>query len=76
MIATELTSKILALGDEDRAELACLLIDSLDAADPNDFDSDSVTEATRRLEELDSGKVIGITKEELFRGIQADRGRR
>ncbi len=69
----EIGTEALKLDELERAELIDLLKDSLEGADPNDSDEDSLTEAIRRGEDLWSGKVRGLTKEELFAGIRAER---
>lgn len=75
MSVAEITTQLLQLSVEDRAEITGQLLDSLDAADPNDFDSDSLTEAIRRSEELKQGIVQPITEEELWRSVNEFRGR-
>lgn len=75
MSVAEITAHLLQLSVEDRAEITGQLLDSLDAADPNDFDSDSLTEAIRRSEELKQGIVQPITEEELWRSVNEFRGR-
>jgi hypothetical protein len=73
MLNAEITNLISTLDEGDRAELAGLLIDSLEAADPNDSDEDSLAEAIRRGEELDSGKVQALTEDEFWQGVREDR---
>ncbi len=65
----------MTLDEGDRADLAALILDSLDGADPNDSDEDSLTEAKRRGEELGSGAVIGIPEEEFMAEFRAMRAR-
>ncbi len=73
MIAADLATQMLSLSDDDRAELAGILFDSLEQPDPNDFDSDSVTEAESRRAELDSGQATSISRQELLDFVQAGR---
>jgi putative addiction module component (TIGR02574 family) len=73
MKLAEIEVQVMKLSEEDRADLAARIWDSLDGADPNDSDEDSLTEAIRRGEELWSGAVKGISKEELFSEIRASR---
>ena len=61
----------MTLDEGDRAHLAALILDSLDGADPNDSDEDSLTEAKRRGEELRSGAVKGIPEEEFMAEFRA-----
>ena len=59
--ATELLQRALALSDEERAELASTLIDSLDAIlDPN-AEAAWQGEIARRAEELKSGKIESVS---------------
>jgi hypothetical protein len=75
MKLSEIGIEALKLNEGDRADLAAMLLDSLDGADPNDSDEDSLTEAIRRGDELWSGAVKGLTKEELLNDIRASRSR-
>ena len=70
----EIGIEAMKLNDVDRADLAAMILDSLDGADPNDSNEDSLTEAIRRGEELWSGLVKGIPEEEFmeeFRALRA-----
>ncbi len=62
MELAEIEVQVMKLSEEDRADLAARIWDSLDGADPNDSDEDSLTEAIRRGEELWSGAVVGLSK--------------
>jgi putative addiction module component (TIGR02574 family) len=73
MELAEIEVQVMKLSEEDRADLAAMIWDSLDGADPNDSDEDSLTEAIRRGEELWSGAVVGLSKEELLNEIRASR---
>lgn len=75
MSVPELMSLVLNLAPSERAELMGALLDSLDAADPNDSDQDSVQEASRRSHELDSGSVTAVGEDEFWKSVQAGRGR-
>ena len=75
MSIAEISTEALSLSDEDRAELANLILDSLQTApDPNDSGLDSLSEAKIRGDELASGKVEGISKEEFLNGFRRERG--
>jgi putative addiction module component (TIGR02574 family) len=59
--ATELLQRALALSEEERAELASTLIDSLDTIlDPN-AEAAWQEEIARRAEELHSGKMKSVS---------------
>lgn len=75
MKLSEISALAMTLDEGDRADLAALILDSLDGADPNDSDEDSLTEAKRRGEELRSGAVIGIPEEEFMAEFRAMRAR-
>lgn len=76
MLAQELNQLVTKLDYGDRAELAGLLIDSLDGDDPGDEEEDSVTTALRRSAEMKSGEDPGMTLEELMTSVQAGRVRK
>ena len=75
MTLSEISALAMTLDEGNRADLAALILDSLDGADPNDSDEDSLTEAKRRGEELRSGAVIGIPEEEFMAEFRAMRAR-
>ena len=64
MIATELQAQLLALDEDSQVETAGWPIDLLDGADPTDSEMDSLSEAISRSEELSSGRVKGLSREE------------
>jgi len=67
--ALELLQKALALSDEERAELAGSLIDSLDTTVDAETESAWNREIAQRLEDLDSGKAKTVPWEEVQRRI-------
>lgn len=75
MKLAEIGVEVMKLGEWDRAELAAMILDSLDGADPNDSDDDSLTEAIRRGDELKSGTMDGIGEREFMEGFRALRAR-
>jgi len=75
MKVTEIGAEALKLGIGERADLAALILDSLEGADPNDSDEDSLTEAVRRGDELRSGVVQGIAEREFMAQVRASRAR-
>ncbi len=75
MELSEIGAEVMKLDEADRAELAGMILDSLEGADPNDSDEDSLTEAKRRGEELWSGKVAGLGKDEFLDEVRSARNR-
>ena len=71
MQASELLKKALALPDHERAELAGSLLDSLDLSVDEDTESAWQEEITRRLAEVETGKVKTIPWDEVRRKGQA-----
>jgi putative addiction module component (TIGR02574 family) len=65
----QLYNTALELSDGDRAELAGLLIGSLDTEADADYQSAWSDEIARRLQELNSGAVQGIPWEEVRRRL-------
>jgi len=64
--ATKLEAKALKLPPEQRAQLAERLISSLDQEFEADSDQLWIQEAERRLAELESGTVAGISAEQVI----------
>ncbi len=71
--AFELLQNALTLSDEERAELAGSLIDSLDATVDAGAESEWNREIAVRIEDLDSGRAKTISWEEVQRQISAKR---
>ena len=69
--AFELLQKALTLSDEERAELAASLIDSLDTNVDAGAESAWNREIAHRIEDLDSGKAKTVSWEEVRRRISA-----
>jgi len=67
--AFELLQNALTLSDEERAELAGSLIDSLDATVDAGAESEWNREIAVRIEDLDSGKAKTVPWEEVQRRI-------
>jgi putative addiction module component (TIGR02574 family) len=59
--ATELMQKALSLSEEERADLACSLIDSLDATVEEGAESAWEQEIARRIADLDSGRAKTVS---------------
>ena len=62
---SNLLQKALALSEEERADLACSLIDSLDATVDEDAMSAWDQEIAQRVSDLDSGQAKTVPWEEL-----------
>ena len=73
MSVADIKNALVELPEQDRAELAAWLLDSLPAASFGDDNDDGLREAVRRREELDSGRVAPLSAEELWAGV--DRAR-
>lgn len=65
--ASELLQKALSLSEEERAELACSLIDSLDETVDAGAQEAWDEEIARRIHELDSGKAKPVSLAEARR---------
>jgi len=63
--------KALSLTEEERADLACSLIDSLEPAVDEDAESAWEQEIVRRIADLDSGKARTIPWEDVSVRISA-----
>ena len=71
MEASELLKRALALPDHERAELAVSLLDSLDPAADEEAEAAWQEEITRRLAEVEAGKVKTIPWNKVQRKGQA-----
>ena len=69
--ALDLLQKALSLSEEERADLACSLMESLDAAVDEGAEKSWNEEISRRLAELDSGKAKTVPWDELQRRISS-----
>lgn len=76
MMTAEITNFVSRLSYGDRAELVGILVDSFDEVDAEDAGEDSLPVALRRSAELKSGEDSGITVEELWTSVQADRAKK
>jgi len=65
----ELLKKAMTLPIEERAELANSLLDSLDDATDSSVEAAWEAEILRRMEEVDSGKVVPDTLEDARRKL-------
>jgi putative addiction module component (TIGR02574 family) len=69
--ALDLLQKALSLSEEERADLACSLMESLDAAVDEGTEGAWNEEITRRVTELDSGKAKTVPWEEVRHRISS-----
>jgi putative addiction module component (TIGR02574 family) len=69
--ATELLQKALSLSEEERAELACSLIDSLDETVDPGAQAAWDEEIARRIHELDSGTAKTVSWDEVQNRISS-----
>ena len=73
MSVAEIQKSVSGLPEKERAKLAAWLLDSLPPSSEDDGAADSVAEAARRREELDSGRLSPIPAEEFWAGIERER---
>ena len=73
MSVADIKSAVAELPEQDRAELAAWLLDSLPAASFGDENDDGLREAARRREELDSGRAAPLSAAEFWADV--DRAR-
>lgn len=64
--AEKLKSQLLQLANEDRAELAYVLIRSLDEGDDSGVQAAWEAELERRWQEMESGESAGVPADEVF----------
>jgi putative addiction module component (TIGR02574 family) len=69
--AAELLRRALALPAEERADLASTLIDSLDATVDENVEAAWQEEISRRMDDLDSGRVKPVSLEEFRRRLSS-----
>lgn len=71
--ATELLKRALALSEDERAELAGSLLESLEGPpdDPEAVEAAWSQEIARRIEDLDSGKVKPVSLETFRRKLSS-----
>jgi len=71
MNSTTIEQSVLGLPRSERAHLVHLLLDSLDAPSETDIQAIWLSEARRRANDIDTGKVSLMSGEELERQVQA-----
>jgi hypothetical protein len=73
MSMTEIQSAVSDLSERERATLAAWLLDSLPPHSDEDATTDSIEEAARRRDELNSGQVIPLNADEFWASIKKER---
>jgi putative addiction module component (TIGR02574 family) len=68
--AEQLKPTLAALSQEDRAELAQFLLESLGPEMDPEVEASWVDELNRRVSEVESGKAVGIPMEEVLRRMR------
>ena len=71
MNSTAIEQSVLGLPKPERAHLVHLLLDSLDAPSGTDIQNIWLSEARRRADDIDAGKVNLVSGEQLERQVQA-----
>ncbi len=71
MNSTTIEQSVLGLPKSERAHLVHLLLDSLDAPSETDIQAIWLSEAGRRADDIDAGRVSLMSGEELERQVQA-----
>jgi putative addiction module component (TIGR02574 family) len=69
-IAEKLKSDVLGLPVDDRAELAYLLLRSLDEGRDANAEADPEEELMRRWQDMESGQVAGEPAEQVFAALR------
>ena len=70
MISTAIELSVLGLPKSEHAHLVHLLLDSLDATSEPDIQAIWLSEARRRADDIDAGKVKLVSGEELEQQVQ------
>jgi hypothetical protein len=73
MSLLEIQESVAQLPDEDRGRLAVWLLDSLPPHNTEDAAADSLADAVRRRDELDSGRVQPLRADEFWAAIERER---
>ena len=70
MNSSAIEQSVLGLPEPERAHLVHLLLDSLDAPSATDIQNIWLSEARRRADDIDAGKVNLVSSEQLEREVQ------
>ena len=72
MSLLEIKESVAQLADEDRGRLAAWLLDSLPPHSAEDAAADSLADAVRRRDELDSGRVQATNADDFWAAIERE----
>lgn len=75
MSVADIQKNASALTEKERAKLAAWLLDSLPPSAEDDAGDESLEEAARRREELDSGRIQPVPEKEFWASIDLERGK-
>ena len=73
MSLLEIKESVAQLADREKGDFASWLLDSLPPHGQEDALHDSLAEASRRRDELDSGRVKPLSADEFWAAIERDR---
>ena len=73
MSLAELQTAASGLPEKERGSLAAWLLESLPPHSGTDASAESIEEAVRRREELDSGRVSALSSDEFWAAAEEDR---
>ncbi len=73
MSMNEIQDAARGLSDQERGHLALWLLDSLPPSDGDDAISESIEEAARRRDEIDSGKTVPVDSASFWESVQRER---
>jgi hypothetical protein len=73
MLLNQIKDVVADLPDKERGALAAWLLDSLPPNNGEDALAESIAEAVRRREELDSGRVREISADEFWASVERER---
>jgi hypothetical protein len=73
MSLNQIKDAVAELPDKERGALAAWLLDSLPANNGEDALQESIAEAVRRRDELDSGRVREVSADEFWASVERER---
>jgi hypothetical protein len=73
MSVKEIQKSVSGLPAKERAKLAAWLLDTLPPASDDDAGAESLKEAARRRQELDSGRGRPLAEKDFWSGIERER---
>jgi len=75
MSMVEIQSAVAGMSERERGTLAAWLLDSLPPHSGEDASAESLKEAVRRRDELESGNVKALSSDEFWASIERERAR-